>query len=79
MKSIRLFPDINPKLSCIIDMEVNDEDIFFLEIITTKKTYKRAHTLSSLRAEFLLLKQDMDCKVLLKWVKGDSRNVIRYE
>jgi hypothetical protein len=62
-----------------IDQEINEEDIWHIRVTTDGKTFNMPYRKSSLDNAFIIGKGDWNCKVLLRFIKGSSINIEKYE
>jgi len=58
------------------DREINDEDIWFVLINGTRK---RPCRLSSLMFSFERQTKDWNVEVILRWIKGDGKNIEEFK
>lgn len=68
---------IPPRLT--IDREINDEDIWHIEIDDGKRIFRSPHRKTSLEQSFAISGRAWNCKVLKRFINGDPNVKEVYE
>lgn len=54
-----------------LDREINDEDIWLVEVRAGNKSFQNPYRKSSLQRQFDISSEDWDCTVLRRYIQGD--------
>ena len=70
---------IEPKKSLSIDINIDNDNLWFIEVTDRIHTFKMPCKLDSMTKRFEIQKHSWNVVVLGKWINSDGRNFIKLD